>query len=448
MIVSAAGVQRPGGYREVVVLALPLVLSMLSRTLMVSIESALLGRVSTVEQGAVGLAGALLWPLLVACNFSGMGVQIAVAQAHGAQQDLTCGALAWQGIYLSLLAWLPMLLAGLGSAWLVQLSAPSPELLGPTTSYLRIALLGGLPSLLNLSFIGFFRGLGDTRTPFLVTIGIVVLTTLLDVLLIFGVAGVPRLGIAGAAYASVSATALGTACYAWLFLRRGRRAGLLPRRRMPFEPALCWRLVRMSWPIGAQGVLELGAWTLFTVLVARLGVVEAAAHTIAIRVISLAYMAGYGIAVAVTTLVGHYLGAQAVEAAWRSMRSALVLVCGLMGSMGLGFLLWRAALVAVYTQEPAVAQIASPLLIFVALFQLCDGLTLVATGVLRGAGNTRWPMLIMLLLNWGVFVPLAALAMFVWPGGIMAGWAVALGSAMVISLVLGLRLLRGPWAPA
>lgn len=434
-----------GGYRETVFLAFPLVLSMLSQTIMTGVEAAFLGHYGTVEQGAAGLAGALLWPLFLLCNWSGIGVQICVAQSIGAQRRADCGAFTWQGIYVSLLAWLFLVAAGLSAPLIVGLSAPSPELVEPTVLYLRIELLGGLTALVNLTLVGFFRGIGDTKTPLVVTLGIELLGMLLDILLIFGVAGCPRLGIAGAAWATVSATSVGTMVYLYLFLRRGQREGLLTQPRMPFDRHACCRLIQMSWPIGAQGALELGAWTVFSALAARLGTVEAAAHAIAIRVIALGYMAGYGISVAATTLVGRYLGAQEPAAARRSMRSCLILALLLMGSMGVGFFVWRQPLVGLFTRDSAVAPLAVQLVIIVALFQLCDSLSVIATGVLRGAGDTRWPMLAGLLVNWGLFVPSAALVMLSWQSGLLGGWAVALGSAVLLGLVLLGRVLRGGW---
>ena len=442
---TAQRVRTPGGYREVVCLALPVVVSMLAQTLTSAVESAFLGRFGTVEQGAAGLGAALLWPILIACNCSGMGVQICVAQSMGAQRRPDCGAITWQGVYITGIAWLPMLVIGLYSLPLVRLMAPSPELVEPTALYLRIELLGGLPALLNMTMVGFFRGLGDTRTPLVVVLVVELLVVCLDVLLIFGVAGCPRLGIAGAALSTVIARTVGTVIYLGLFLRRGRRAGFLVQPRLPFDRHTCWHLVRVSWPIGVQGALEMGAWTLFTAFIARLGAVDAAAHAIAIRVTSLSYMAGYGLCIAATTLVGQYLGAHDRAAARRSMVSCLVLVSGLMGSLGLGFFFGRYPLVRIFTHDEAVVALGVRVLLCVALLQVFDGINLIAMGVLRGAGNTRWPMLVGLLLNWGMFVPSAVLAIFVWPGGIVAGWAAALGTVVVLALMMLLRVLRGAW---
>ena len=327
----------------------------------------------------------------------------------------------------------------------MRLIAPSPELIAPTALYLRIELLGGLPALLNMTMIGFFRGIGDTRTPLVVVLVVELLSVCLDVLLIFGVAGCPRLGLAGAALATVIGRTVGTMIYLGLFLHRGRRAGFLVQPRLPFDRHACWHLIRVSWPIGAQGALEMGAWTLFTAFIARLGTADAAAHAIAMRVTSLSYMAGYGLCVAVMTLVGQYLGAHNRAAARRSMVSCLVLVIGLMGSLGLGFFVERYPLVRLFTHDEAVIALGVRVLLWVALLQVFDGINLIAIGVLRGAGNTRWPMLVGLLLNWGIFVPSAGLAIFVWPGGIVAGWAAAVGTVVVLALMMLLRVLRGAW---
>jgi len=147
----------------------------------------------------------------------------------------------------------------------------------------------------------------------------------------------------------------------------------------------------------------------------------------------------------VTTLVGQYLGAHNRTAARRSMVSCLVLVIGLMGSLGLGFFLGRYPLMRLFTYDEAVIAMGVHVLLWVALLQVFDGINLIAIGVLRGAGNTRWPMLIGLLLNWGIFVPSAVLAVFVWPGGIVAGWATGVGTMVVLALLMLLRVLRGAW---
>jgi MATE family multidrug resistance protein len=101
--------------------------------------------------------------------------------------------------------------------------------------------------------------------------------------------------------------------------------------------------------------------------------------------------------------------------------------------------------VRLFTHDDAVIALGVHVLLCVALLQVFDGINLIAMGVLRGAGHTRWPMLIGLLLNWGIFVPSAALAIFVWPGGIVAGWAAAVVTVVGLALMMLFRVLRGAW---
>jgi Na+-driven multidrug efflux pump len=184
---------------------------------------------------------------------------------------------------------------------------------------------------------------------------------------------------------------------------------------------------------------------IFTTMIARLGAAEAAAHAIATQVMAFSYMSGYGFSVAATTLVGQYLGAGNLPAARRSVVSCLVLVLVFMGALGGAFFVWRDALVDVFTDDTTVVTLGARLLIFVALFQLFDACGLIATGVLRGAGDTRWPMLAGLVISWGIFLPVAALALFAWQAGITGAWAAALLYVVLLGMGLMLRLLHGGW---
>lgn len=435
-----SNIDSPGGYREVVRLAYPVTLSMLSQTLLWLVDSAFLGRVGTTAQGAAGFAGTCVWLLLSIGLGISTGVNIMVAQSFGARQQARCGLITWQGLYLSLCLWLPQLLGGLYASQLVAMLAPSPALRQPAVIYMRIRLLGALPVLVNFTMLGFFRGLGDMRTPLLVTILINGVNVLLDYLLIFGHAGLPRLEIAGAATASVFSTAIGSVTYLWLFLRRGRRQGFLNRPVERPDGQESRALGRVSLPVGIQSVMEGSAWTLFTIMVARLGAAEAAAHQIALNLVSFAYMFGFGVSIAATTLVGQYLGAGNPSAVRRSARSCLVIGALVLGLLGTGLLLSRYRLAELFNPSPGVISLGGSLVVFVALFQLFQGLSLVAAGVLRGTGNTRWPMLAGVSMGWGLFLPGAALAMFAFQEGIRGGWLAATLYGLVLSLAMLARL--------
>ena len=116
-----------------------------------------------------------------------------------------------------------------------------------------------------------------------------------------------------------------------------------------------------------------------------------------------------------------------------------------MGSIGLGVFVWRQPLAALFTRDQAVGRLSAHLLLFVALFQVFDAVGLIAMGVLRGAGDTRWPMVVGVVLNWVLFVPVAGLVIVAWQGGVTGGWSTALGYAIMLGVVLLYRVWRGDW---
>ena len=126
------------------------------------------------------------------------------------------------------------------------------------------------------------------------------------------------------------------------------------------------------------------------------------------------------------------------------MVSCLDLVLGLMGTLGLGFFS-DVTLSCACLHVMSLIALGMHVLLWVAMLQVFDGINLIAIEVWRGAGDTRWPMLVGLLLNGGIFVSGTALVIFVWPGGVVAAWAAAVGMVVVLALMVLLRVLRDAW---
>lgn len=417
--------EQRGSYREVIQLAYPAVLTMLSWTAMWTVDTIFVGRVGTAEQGAVGLAGALTWTAVCVVNGTMTAVQIFVAQHCGAGQRHRCGEILWQGIYLALLAAVPAIILGLYSDRLVGLLKISLDLRGFTADYLKIRLVGAVFHFLFRNMELFLQGTGDTRTPLKVSIVANGCNVLLDYLLIFGKFGFPEMGVRGAALATVIATAVQSGIYAYLLFGRSGWRMYFPRRVSPLVPRRFFKLVRVGGPVGVQWLLDMSTWTIFTTFVARLGEVEAAAHQIAITILHVSFMPGYGISIATTTLVGQFIGAGDAESAKRAAYNSLRIVVLFMGTMGVMFFLFRSQLIRVFNPDPEVIAVGATLLIYAAVFQVFDGTAMVGTGVLRGSGDTRWPSLVSIGIAWGVFVPLVYLMIIRLDLGVTGGWLAA-----------------------
>jgi len=442
---ALAGAPPSGGVREVALLAYPLILTQMSMTTMGLVDSAMVGSLGATALAAVGFGGIWLWTCICFLMGTTTSVQTFVSQRHGAGDWRVCGAWAWQGVY----AVAPLgavVMSGLlaFATPLMRLLDPSPELQPIAADYLNARSLGIVGLTIATALASFFRGIGDTKTPLYATLAANGVNVVLDYGLIFGELGLPRCEVTGAGVA--------TAIAEWVFLlallvpfltRRMRRAhGTTKLRPVPDEIR---RLLRTGSPIGGQWWLEMMSFAAFTTLVARMGDASMAASQAFVALLSISFMQAVGLAIAVSTLVGRYIGMREPRLAAHSFRAGLVLSAVLAGVIAVLFTSVPELLMRIFTDDPEVIALGRPLLIVGALFQLCDAFGIVADGALRGAGDTRWPFLVRLALAWGVFVPLAWWVGVVLDGGLTWAWAAAAVHVALLSSVLVWRFRTGAW---
>jgi MATE family multidrug resistance protein len=435
---------RAGGVREVAQLAFPIVLTQMSQTVMHVVDSIFVGQLGAAQLGALGFAGIWLWTVFSLFNGCATGVQTFVSQCHGAGEDARCGRWAWQGFYavvpitvIALFAFVAVaepLFASLGT---------SAELREHALAYLRMRPIGFAGFAIWIVLASFFRGLGDTRTPLVATIVANVANALLAYGLVLGNFGLPAWGVAGAGVATSTAEWIGVAVLAGAFARRRlRRYGTRP---VAPHAAEIRRFLRTGAPIGGQWVLDMSAFAIFTTLVARMGTASMAATQAMISLLSMSFMQAIGIGLAATTLVGRYKGAGSLDAALRSLVSALKLALGLAAGVAAVFLLFPEQLIGLYTEDVDVLALARPLLALGAAFQLFDALQIVLSGGLRGAGDTRWPFVAQTLLAWALRLPLVWLFAFHWQAGVVGAWYAEFVFILALAAALAWRFRSGAW---
>jgi MATE family multidrug resistance protein len=449
---TPAGVTLPhpavrGSAREVMGLAWPAVINMLSVTLMGTVDAYLVGRIGTTEQGAVGFSNTFMWSIW--CFFLGtlVLVQTFVAQHMGAGRADRAAQAASVGIRIALLfSIVPIIVAFFGRP-LFELCGVDAEMIPHADVYFRIRMIGS--GFLFLTYVGdsYFRGIGDTITPMNATIAANVANAVLAYLLIFGwpQLGVPALGVAGAGLATVLALIFNVAIY-WVIARRRLAKGLpAPRFRAQIRREEVRELFRVGAPSGVHWLLDVGAWTIFTMKVATLGATQAAANMIGIMIIRMSFLPGYGVGTAAQTLVGQYLGAGDIPSARRSGWTAVAISSIYMGVMGVLFFVMPATLVGLFTDDPAVIEVGRRLILWAALFQLSDSIQVVLGSALRGAGDTRFVMWSGIVGSWLVFVPVAWYLMEVRGLGSEGGWIGVIAWAGALAVLLIWRFRGSAW---
>jgi len=319
---------------------------------------------------------------------------------------------------------------------------PRVQLIAATYVHTRVLGVGGMLTAMVLS--GFFRGLGDTRTPLYATVTGNLVNLVLNYGLVFGHLGMPALGVAG----SGLATAIAEWVAAVVLLRRLRAVAVDAEfATAPVRPQLAAirRFLRTSGPIGGQWMLDMLAFATFSTVVAWMGSTAMAASQAMISLMHLSFMQVLGIAVAVATLVGRYVGAGDLEAAERSHTTGVCLGVGVSVAAAALFLSAPALFLRIFTDDAAVLTVGGPLLAIGAAFQVCDAVGVLSGGALRGAGDTRWPFIAQTLLAWAVFLPAAYVGGRVLDGGLAGAWSGGVAYVALLGIALQWRFRSGAW---
>jgi MATE family multidrug resistance protein len=436
---------------EVLSIAYPLILSQMSLTLQVFVDRLFLTWYSTEAVAAAVTGLFLTWSVVGLCISTGEYLTTFIAQYFGAQRPQRIGVALWQGIYFSLLAGTVLPVLSFFCGPIFALAGHSPHLQAYETAYSRVLLLGAGPIVLMATLSSFFAGRGRTLPILLVQILATVLNGFLCYLWIFGHGGFPRGGVKGAALATVTSQAVGAAIFLVLIFRPAHRRQFGTLAGWRLEPALFGRLLRYGVPAGLQYSMEILAFAVFIVIVGRLGTAPLAATGIAFNLNMIVFMPFLGIGMAVSSLVGRYLGAEqprsAERVAWSAFRVGLVylVACSALYVLAPGLLLAPYAAGADAATFAEVGRLSVVLLRFVAFYSLFDMMNVLFASALKGAGDTTYPLMATLLLSWTVMVIPAYVLCVQRGAGVYTGWMTASAYVFLAGLLMIRRFRSGRW---
>ncbi len=440
-----------GGYKDILTIAFPLILSTSSWSLQHFVDRMFLAWYSREAIAASTPAGILNYTLMSPFIGTAGYVSTFVAQYAGAGRQDRIGPCVWQGLYIALVG-------GLGMALLIPVAEPLFRLIGHSPAvqrheiaYFSLLCLGAFPAIACSALAGFFSGRGQTWPVMWANLVATAVNIVLDYLLIFGMGRVPEMGIAGAAIATNIAMAASLLVYGVLVLRQGNDRRFHILRGWRLDPALCCRIVRFGLPSGVQFFIDLSGFTVFLLIVGRLGTESLAATNIAFNINTLAFMPMIGLGMAVSVLVGQHLGRDDPAMAEQCTSSGLHITLLYMGTVALLYVLlpgWFLAPFAVHAENggtDGILRLSVVLLRFVALYSVFDVLSIVYAAALKGAGDTRFVMIMIGGLSGGVLILPTYVAVEQYGAGILTAWAIATAYVSCLGVAFYLRFRTGRW---
>ncbi|MEO8451725.1 MAG: MATE family efflux transporter [Gemmatimonadota bacterium] len=431
-------------FGDLIQLAIPLVAVQVGLMLMGIVDTIMVGRVSAPALAAVAVANVYFF--LIICV--GMGIIYSldpiVSQAVGAGDQLAITRGVQRGQVLALLVTIPSALMFLLTGPVLRRFGLAPEIVQLALAYMKWTWPGVLPYFGFLAARQVLQAIGRVRALVVVIVVANVINLVLDWALIFGHLGLPKLGVIGSAIA----TTVGRwAMWALLIAAAWRVIGprLVPWRADSLAPAPLGRMLWLGFPIGLQILLEYGVFGLVGLLLGRIGVEAVAGHQIALNLAALAFMVALGIGAAAGVLVGRSIGAGDPHGARRAAAAALATGAVVMAAGATTFLLLPRALGAVYTNDPGVLAVAAALIPLAGIFQIFDGTQAIACGVLRGAGDTRVPMLLNAFGYWVVGLPVCLWLGFKLDRGPVGFWWGLVLGLVVAAVTLLIRVRSRLW---
>lgn len=438
-----------GGLGELFQVAYPLIISTASNTVMQFINRVFLSRYSADALAACVPAGILSFTFI--CFFMGTTsyTNAFVSQYYGKGKAASVSVAVWQGVWLGLISGLILLALTPAGICLIGLSGHEPAVKELEKQYFTILNCGGVLVTVNTALSAFFTGRGRTKVTMAANMAGNAVCVLLSWALIFGNGPFPEMGIKGAAWAAVAGQLSVLVLYLSIIFSAYNRRTYRTARLVGVHKGLFRRLIKYGAPNGVGFFLDISSFSVFIFLVGNLDKYSLAANNIITSINMIAFMPVIGLGMANLTLVGRYIGMKRPDVSVKVTHNAVRLAVLYVLAIGALFFLFPGFFVNIFgvpgsPEFEPILSASRPLMKLLAFFILFDAVGIIFADALRGAGDTRFQMIVGSALAWLLFVP------GVWylvhsSAGLPAVWGWAVFYVVALALVFGLRFNAGRW---
>ncbi len=441
----------PAGYRQLLVVAIPLILSMGSHSILIFVDRIFLARYSADALAAAQPAGMLNFSIL--CFFLGVSLYTStfVAQYTGAKQPQKVGPSVWQGVYIALIGGAVLPMFAPFAEEIFSFIGHSPEVQKAEVDFFRILNFGAFPFLANAAFSCFYSGRGKSWMIVWMNLSMTCLNIVLDYTLIFGKFGFPEMGIKGAAIATVFSSTLVMFAYAAMLCSKRNHDRYQTRSSWRLDRALFERMIRFGTPSGVHFFLDVMGFTIFVLLVGRIGMVELAASNIVLNINLLSLLPMIGLGTATSIMVGQFQGAQQSDLSRKATHSALHMAVLHNTTMAALYWLIPDILISPFMHEasggdiPELAETSIRLLRFFIVIVYLDSIMIMVGGALKGAGDTKFVMTVLAATSVTLLVIPSYILIEVLQMPVYTAWACVIVNHSTVSWFFFRRFQTGKW---
>ena len=431
-------------------LSYPLIVTMAAQVVMQFVDRMFLAWYSHDALAACVPAGVLA--MTFGAVFMGLAsyTSVFISQYYAQKKYASVSISLWQGILLAVIS--SLILASMTplGGWVIRLFDHSPTVTALELKYFFILNLFGGFAVINNALASFFSGRGKTKVPMWVTLCGNLVNIGLDYVMIFGKLGFPEMGIIGAAWATVLGSVSMTFIFGGLiFAGRVRKTFKISKLAGFYKPVFS-RLLRFGLPNGFGFLMDIMSFTLFTFMVGNIDVISLQASNVVMSMQPVVFTVILGLGIGIQILVSKYQGLSRSDLAVKVVKNACKLGYAYAGAVGLLFFFAAVPLVALFvpSNSPDAAAIAAktyPLVKLVSVFVLFDATYLIFGEAIRGAGDTKFFMKVMLFCAWGLLIPGAWIIIYKLHGSVFMVWSWLTFYAALTAVIMLWRFAKGEW---
>lgn len=426
-------------------LAWPVILTFSLESLVGLVDMLMVGRLGAAAVAGVGVGTQILGAVDVVIIAISTGTLALVARHIGARERRRAEEVLLQSLYI--VGVFSVVTAGTACVYavdLVRLFGVDHDVLREGTAFTQRLMFGVPAAGVFIVTASALRGAGDTRTPLLIGILMNVVNVIGNYVLIFGKAGVPAMGVSGSAIASVIALSTGAVASIAVLVQRW---SILSLHGLSLRPriALVRRVLSIGFPTAVEQLLMQVGFMLYLTIAARYGTAAVAAYFIGVRILALSFLPGFGFSAAASTLVGQNLGAQRPDGAERSGWEANRLAMLLMSAAGLVIFVLAQPIAEAFIDDPAVIADAVTFIRVLAACQPLMAADFTLGGALRGAGDTTFPLVTVIIAFYGARLGFAYGAAAIFSLGLPWVWSALFGDYILRATLKAWRFQSGRW---